>query len=110
MSDISKARKALATRILERDGESSCAQRRSAFDNVETVEPVRALIQKVALCAHEVTDDDVAAARKSGLSEDQIFELVVCAAIGQATRQQENALAALATAIGSDRHAPCDPR
>jgi len=34
----------------------------------------------------------------AGFSEDQIFEVVVCAAIGQATRQRDAALAALAAA------------
>jgi AhpD family alkylhydroperoxidase len=34
-------------------------------------------------------------ATASGLSEDQIFEIVVCAAVGQATRQYDAALAAL---------------
>jgi hypothetical protein len=110
MSDIREARVALMTRILEGGGEASRAQRRLAFDDAETVEPVRTLIQKVARCAHEVTDDDVAAARKSGLSEDQVFELVVCAAVGQAARQHDNALAALAAATGRDGHAPRDPR
>jgi alkylhydroperoxidase family enzyme len=43
----------------------------------------------------KVTDEDIAAARASGLSEDEIFEFVVCAAIGQATRQYNAALAAL---------------
>jgi hypothetical protein len=109
MSDIREARKVLVTRILEGGGEASGSQRRAAFDN-ETAEPVRTLIQKVALYAHKVTDDDVAAARKSGLSEDQIFELVVCAAIGQATRQHDSALAALAAATGRDGHAPRDSR
>jgi alkylhydroperoxidase/carboxymuconolactone decarboxylase family protein YurZ len=33
--------------------------------------------------------------RASGLTEDEVFELVVCAAVGQATRQYEAALAAL---------------
>ena len=60
MSDIREARKALVTRILEGGGEASGSQRRAAFDN-ETAEPVRTLIQKVALYAHKVTDDDVAA-------------------------------------------------
>lgn len=32
------------------------------------------------------------------MSEDQIFELVVCAAIGESTRQYESALEALAEA------------
>ena len=49
-----------------------------------------------------VTDEDVAAVQASGLSEDQIFEIVVCAAIGQASRQYTNALAALASATEAD--------
>lgn len=110
MSDIREGQKVLVTRILEGGGEASRSQRRAAFDNAETSEPVRTLIQKVALRAHEVTDDDVAAARKSGLNEDQIFELVVCAAIGQATRQHDSALAALAAATGRDARAPRDSR
>jgi hypothetical protein len=37
-------------------------------------------------------------ANVSGVSEDQIFEIAVCAAIGQATRQYDAALAALEAA------------
>jgi hypothetical protein len=33
------------------------------------------------------------------LSEDQIFEIVVCAAVGQAARQHDTALAALEAAM-----------
>jgi len=32
--------------------------------------------------AYRVTDEEVTAARELGLSEDQVFEIVVCAAIG----------------------------
>jgi alkylhydroperoxidase family enzyme len=53
------------------------------------------LVSKVAEQPTNVTDEDFAAARASGLSEDQIFEMVVSAAIGQATRQYNTALAAL---------------
>src|SRR5262245_55840237 len=98
MSDIRQARTALAARILEGDGKASHAQRRAAFDNAALAEPLRNLIAKVAKHAYKVTDEDIAAARASGLTEDQIFELVVCAAIGQATRQYESALAALEAA------------
>jgi hypothetical protein len=42
--------------------------------------------------AYKVTDEDVTAARAAGLSADQIFELAVCAAIGQATRQYDTAV------------------
>ena len=60
------------------------------------------LVDKVARHAYRVTDEDIAAARASGLSEDQVFEIVVCAAIGQATRQYDTALAALEAATGKE--------
>jgi alkylhydroperoxidase family enzyme len=95
MSDIRQACEALVARILEGDGIASPAQRRAAFDNAQTAEPLGSLIEKVTRHAHKVEDPDVAAVRASGFSEDQIFEIVVCAAVGQATRQYETALAAL---------------
>lgn len=95
MSDFTKTHGALVSRILEGDGSASLAQRRSAFDNAGLAEPMRTLISKVAQRASSVTDEDMAAARASGLSEDQLFEMVVSAAIGQATRQYNAALAAL---------------
>ena len=98
MSDITKARKALVTRIIEGDGKASRGQRRAAFYHTELAEPLNTLIDKVTKQAYRVTDEDVAAAKASGLSEDQIFEIVVCAAIGQAARQHDTALAALETA------------
>ncbi len=98
MSDIAEARRALVARILEGDGMASRAQRRSAFDNGVLPEPLRTLNDKVARHAFQVTDADVAAVRSSGVTEDQVFELVVCAAVGQATRQYEAAMAALAEA------------
>ena len=98
MSDIRQARTALVARILEGDGKVSRTQRRAAFDGSEVAAPARTLIQKVAKHAYKVTDEDVTATRASGLSEDQIFEIVVCAAIGQASRQYDAALAALEAA------------
>jgi hypothetical protein len=98
MSHIRQARKALVARILEGDGKASPAQRRAAFNNKGLGEPPSTLIGKVALHANKVTDEDITGARASGLSEDQIFEIVVCAAIGQATRQYDSALAALEAA------------
>ena len=100
MSNIGQARKALTKRILEGGGKASLSERRGAFDNDGLVEPVRVLVDKVARHASRVTDADFAAARGADRSEDQIFELVVCAAIGQATRQYDAALAALESVIG----------
>ena len=110
MSDITQARQAVVARILEGDGKASRAQRRAAFDNAGLPEPLSTLINKVAKRAYTVTDEDIAAAKASALSEDQIFEIVVCAAIGQATRQYDTALAALEAAIERREHASCDPR
>src|SRR5262249_49421381 len=106
MSDIVQAREALVVRILEGDGRASRAQRRAAFDNAGLAEPLTTLIGKVARHAYKVTDEDIAAARGSGLSEDQVFELVVCAAVGQATRQYDTALAALVEAMTDEKTIP----
>ena len=49
-----------------------------------------------------MTDGDIAAAKALGLSQDEIFEIVVCAAIGEATRQYETAFAALEAATRTE--------
>lgn len=102
MADIREARKALVRRILEGAGDSSPAQRRAAFNNSGLAEPPAQLVDKVARYAYRVIDEDIIAARASGLSEDQVFELVVCAAVGQATRQFDTALAALEAVSGKE--------
>jgi len=106
------AHRAVVTRVLEGDGRASRATRRAAFENVVPDEPLRTLIDKVARQPTRVTDEDIAAVLASGISEDQIFELVVCAAIGAATRQYESALHALEEALndtGGREHASEDP-
>jgi hypothetical protein len=95
MSYITQARNALTKRILEGAGHASVSERRAAFNNAGAADAVSSLVDKVARHAYEVTDEDMAAATASGLSEDRVFEIVVCAAVGQATRQYETALAAL---------------
>ncbi len=102
MADISQLRQAIISRVLDGDAKTSPALRRGAFDNEGLEPPLYTLVEKVAMRANEVTDDDIAAARTCGFSEDEIFEIVVCAAIGQATRQHDAALAALSAAIGAE--------
>ena len=107
------AHRTVVTRVLEGDGRASRAERRAAFNNAGLAEPLRTLIDKVARQPTRVTDEDSAAVLASSASEDQLFELVVCAAIGQATRQYETALEALAEAMtGKKRseHASEDPQ
>ena len=102
MEEKQTAHQAVITRVLEGDGRAPRAERRAAFDNTTPTEPLHGLISKVAKHPAQITDDDVAAVKASGLSEDQIFELVVCAAVGQAARQYQNGLAALAAAISDE--------
>ena len=89
-------RKSLISRVLDGTGTSTNQARHAAFAG--TSESAPALIEKVTKHAFKITDEDIAAAKAAGLSEDQIFELVVCAAVGQANRQLESALAALTEA------------
>jgi len=100
LSDITSLHSALVSRILEGEGQASPEIRRAAFDNEGLSEPMRTFVDKVAHNARMVTDADIGTLRKAGLSEDQIYEIAVCAAIGQATRQYQNALAALSAATG----------
>jgi hypothetical protein len=110
MSKFTKARNALTTRILEGAGKAPPAQRRAAFENAGLTEPLRTLIDKVAHHAHKIVDADIAAVRQSGLGEDEIFELVVCAAIGQASRQYDTAMAALEAVMERRGNASRNPR
>jgi hypothetical protein len=95
------AYRALVDRVLTGDGRASAEQRARAFGNDGLAPPLDALIDKVANRPAQVTDADFAAAKASGFSEDQLFELVICAAVGQSTRLYEAGLAALAEATVS---------
>jgi alkylhydroperoxidase family enzyme len=95
MTDIEASRRALVDRILEGPASADARVRRAAFDGSTVGEPLRAVLDKVRERAREVGDEDVAQVRASGMSEDEIFEVVVCAAVGRATRRHEAALSAL---------------
>jgi hypothetical protein len=99
--------RALVDRVLNGEGRASGEQRARAFSNDRLSPPLDALIGKVVYRPVQVTESDLAAAKASGCTEDQLFELVVCAAAGQATRMYEAGLAALAesTAEGKPDHA-----
>ncbi len=88
-------RQALVARVLEGPGDASPEARRAAFARQPHDPRTDALLDRVAGQAWTVRDADVNQAREAGVPEDEVFELVVCAAIGQATRQLETALAAL---------------
>jgi hypothetical protein len=88
----------LVNRILQGPGQAPADQRARAFDGAKLPEPLRPLLDKVATRSAEVTDADFDCATKAGFTDDQLFELVICAAVGQSTRQYQTGLAALAEA------------
>jgi alkylhydroperoxidase family enzyme len=98
---------ALADRILDGNGAAPAALRAHAFGNDGLAPPLEGLIGKVATAPGEVTEADFAAAQAAGFTEDQLFELVICGAAGQAARLYDAGLQALAEAeaAGTDDEA-----
>jgi hypothetical protein len=95
------AHRALVDSVLNGEGRASAELRARAFSNADIPPALHALISKVATSPAQVTDADFAAAKAAGFSEDQFFELVISAAVGQSARQYEAGLAALAEATGN---------
>lgn len=60
--------------------------------------PVDQLLRHVTARPPQVTMADISVASAAGLSRDELFELVVCAAVGQSARLYDAGLAALAEA------------
>ena len=94
---------ALVDRVLNGEGKAPAEQRVHAFSNDGLSPPLDALIGKVADRPTQVTEEDLSAAKASGCTEDQLFELVVCAAVGQSARLYEAGLTALAEATAEGR-------
>ena len=88
----------LEQRILMGAGTALPELRAKAFENRELPEPLAALLGKVARRSFQVTDGDFTAALGAGFTEDQLFELVICAAVGESSRIYHAGLAALAMA------------
>ena len=96
--------RSLQDRILNGAGRASAEQRARAFGNAGLSPPLDGLIGKVATRPTQVTDADFAAARAAGCTEDELFELVVCAAVGQSARLYDAGLAALADATAGEEN------
>ncbi len=56
---------------------------------------LRELVDATALHAYRITDEEIAALRAAGYSEDAIFEIAVSAALGGGLARLERGLAAL---------------
>ena len=100
------AHQALVDRLLNGPGQAPAELRAQAFTNDDLDPPLQALITKIATSPAQVTEADFAEAKAKGFSEDQLFELVVCAAVGHSARLYDQGLAALAEATQEPGHAP----
>lgn len=100
---------AVADTLLESAGHTDLELRRNAVafvtamlnrgDGGDSVpENLRPYLRKLAKHAYRITDDDIAALRTAGYSEDMIFELTASAALAAGLAQMDRGLAALAAA------------
>jgi alkylhydroperoxidase family enzyme len=86
---------AIEQRILRGPGTAPGELRVQAFEQRDLPEPLATLLHKVAKRSYQVTDSDFAAALSAGFTEDQLFELVICAAVGESSRLYHAGMAAL---------------
>jgi len=90
--------RAMVDRVVNGEGQASAQQRAHAFRNEDLPPPLDTLIDKTATSPGQVTEADFSAAKAAGSSEDQLFELVICAAVGRSARLYEAGQTALTEA------------
>jgi alkylhydroperoxidase family enzyme len=84
-------------RMVETKYDSLIAQlREAARPEREQPSPAQAYLETVRRHAYRVTDEHVAELRAGGLSEDEIFELTVAAAVAAGLERLDAGLRALA--------------
>ena len=86
---------ALRRAVLESPAHTEPATRAAAAGGDPLPEPLGSYLAKVRDRSWRIDDDDVAGLRAAGLTEDEIFELTVAAALGAATRSLDAGLRAL---------------
>jgi alkylhydroperoxidase family enzyme len=86
---------ALRKAVFESAGAVAPALRQAVARNQALPEALRAYVDKVARHAYKVTDEDVAALKRAGYSDDQLFEITVSAAVGAGLSRLEAGLQAL---------------
>ena len=80
--------------VLDGPGESSRAVRQAAADGAGVPTELQSLVDKIHRHAYRVADEDFTRLRTT-YSDDQLFEIVVSAAIGASRQRLVAALAAL---------------
>ena len=82
------------TRVVDGVGVAAPSQRRVAFHGKGAPPELQALIDKVEAHAYKVTDDDVRQLQAT-YTDDELFEIIVSAALGASERRLRAGLKAL---------------
>jgi alkylhydroperoxidase family enzyme len=85
---------ALEESVLRTDGHTAPALRQAAAACAELPPHLTALVEKIHRHAYRVTDEDLASLRAQH-SEDELFEIIVAAALGAAAARLQAGLRAL---------------
>ena len=105
--EASKRLNRLIDAVFAVPGDTETALRRAAGDRAAQLggrpggkaaqlpQPLAAFVDKVALEAYKITDEDIDLLRQGGYSEDAIFELTLSAAVGSGAARLERGLLAL---------------
>lgn len=80
--------------VLQGDGDSNAAIRSAAADGRGVPTDLQSLVDKIHQHAYTVTDDDVARLQAK-YGDDQMFEIIVSAALGASRKRLMAGLAAL---------------
>ena len=81
-------------RVFDGPGESEPTVRQAVTENMSVPADLQPLVDKIHAHAYRVTDDDVARLRAHH-DDDQLFEIIVSAALGASRKRLLLALAAL---------------
>ena len=87
-------RDAVLDTVLDGVGESDPAIRRAAAEGRGVPEELRSLVEKIHHHAYKVTDDDIARLQPK-YADDQLFEIIVSAALGASRKRLLAGLRAL---------------
>ena len=88
------SRDTLVNHILDADVDTPSALRRAASTNSDLPEDLAPLVDKIHRNAYKVIDEDIEAA-KQHYSEDELFEVIVSAAVGASLERLNAGLRAL---------------
>ena len=88
------SRDAVLRTVLDGPGETDPSLRYAAAEGVGVPDDLRVLVEKIHQHAYRVTDEEIAALQ-ARYSDDQLFELIVSAAVGASRKRLMAGLKAL---------------